>query len=53
MDFGCRHYGAHPLSTKVILLLEAGFSHRDIQDYSTAELLEAMFKWTDQGRPRE
>ena len=33
--------------------LEAGFSHRDIQDYSTAELLEAMFKWTDQGRPRE
>ena len=121
MDFGCRHYGAHPLSAKVILLLEerryryqaaisdlagsdiephggnyrtavrkvrnwlagqggfgdvmgaarilaeyedfqkwyyerqleAGFSHRDIQDYSTAELLEAMFKWTDQGRPRE
>ena len=121
MDFGCRHYGADPLSTKVILILEerryryqaalsdlagsdieahhgnyrtavrkvrnwlvgldgfgnavgaarilaeyedfqewyyerqleAGFSHEDIQDYSTAELLEAMFKWTDQGRPRK
>ena len=33
--------------------LEAGFSHKDIQDYSTAELLEAMFKWSDQGRPRK
>ena len=22
MDFGCRHYGEHPLSTKVILVLE-------------------------------
>ena len=121
MDFGCRHYGAHPLSTKVILILEerryryqaaisdlagsdieahrgnyrtavrkvrnwlaglggfgnvvgaayilaeyedfqkwyyerqleAGFSQRDIQDCSTAELLEAMSKWTGQGRPRE
>ncbi len=33
--------------------LEAGFSNEDIQDYSTAELLEAMFEWTDEGRPRE
>ena len=120
MDFGCRHYGDHPLSTKVILVLEeqrfryqaaisdlagtdieahsgdyetavrkvrnwltglgdfehvgaarilaeyedfqewhyerqlgAGFSEEDIQDYSTAELLQAMFNWIDQGRPRE
>ena len=33
--------------------IEAGFSEEDIQDYSTAELLHAMFEWTDQGRPRE
>ena len=32
--------------------LEAGFSQEDIQDYSTAELLEAMFDWNEQGRPR-
>lgn len=32
--------------------LEAGFSPEDIQDYSTAELLEAMFDWNEQGRPR-
>ena len=31
----------------------AGFSDADIQDYSTAELLEAMFEWTEQGKPRE
>ena len=120
MDFGCRHYGANPLSTKVILVLEerryryqaaisdlagcdieahrgnyrkavrkvrkwlagqdglgvvlgtagilaqyedfqkwyyerqlkAGFSQKDIQDYSTAELLGAMFEWTKEGGPR-
>ena len=113
MDLGCRHYGGHPLSTKVILVLEeqrfryqaaisdlagidieahggryqdavrkvrnwltelggferigsarivaqyedfrawhygrqrkAGFSHEDIQDYPTTELLEAMREWT-------
>ena len=33
--------------------LAAGFSDEDIQDYSTAELLEAMFEWTEQGRPRK
>ena len=120
MDFGCRHYGRGPLSTKVILVLEeqpyryqaaisdlagtdiavhggkyqlavrkirnwlsgmgkfeqvsatrilaeyedfhqwhyeqllaAGFSDEDIQDYPTAELLEAMFQWTREGKPRQ
>lgn len=120
VDFGCRHYGGAPLSSKVILILEeepyryqaaisdlagsdiethngdyetavrkvrnwltglggferigaariqaeyedflewnydrqlkAGFSEQDIQDYSTAELLQAMFDWNNQGRPRE
>ena len=33
--------------------LEAGFSEEDIQDYSTGEVLQAMFEWTDEGRPRE
>lgn len=33
--------------------LEAGFSEDDIKDYPTAELLKAMVKWTEQGRPRE
>ena len=33
--------------------LEAGFSEDDIQDYSTAELLNAMFEWTEQGSPRD
>ena len=33
--------------------LEAGFSEEDIQDYSTAEFLQAMYEWTDQGRPRQ
>lgn len=32
--------------------LAAGFSEEDIQDYSTAELLQAMFEWVGQGRPR-
>ena len=32
--------------------LEAGCSDEDIQDYPTKELLEAMFEWTQQGRPR-
>ncbi len=32
--------------------LKAGFSHDDIQDYSTAELMKAMVDWTKQGRPR-
>ena len=32
--------------------LEAGFSEEDIQDYSTAELLQAMHEWAGQGRPR-
>lgn len=31
---------------------EAGFSDEDIQDYSTAELLQAMFHWIDQEKPR-
>ena len=119
IDFGCRRYGGHPFSEKVILVLEeqpyryqaamsdlagmdveahggdsetavrkvrnwltglggfervgaarvlaeyedfqawyyerqrgAGFSDEDIQDYSTAELLEAMFDWNERGRPR-
>ena len=119
IDFGCRHYGGHPLSEKVILILEeqpyryqaaisdlagmdveahggeceaavrkvrnwltglggfepigaarvlaeyedfqewyyrrqrgAGFSDEDIKDYSTPELLKAMFDWNDRGRPR-
>ena len=30
----------------------AGFSTEDIQDYSTAELLSAMFEWDDLDRPR-
>ena len=33
--------------------LDAGFSEDDIQDYSTAELLQTMFEWTEEGRPRE
>ena len=33
--------------------LQAGFSEEDIQDYPTAELLRAMFEWTDRGRPRQ
>lgn len=33
-------------------LLAAEFSEKDIQDYSTAELLEEMYQWTDVGRPR-
>ena len=33
--------------------LEAGFSEDDIQDYSTAELLNEMFEWTKQGSPRD
>ena len=32
--------------------LDAGFSEVDIQDYSTTELLNAMFRWVDEGRPR-
>ena len=32
--------------------LQAGFSEDDIQDYSTAELLQAMFEWNARGRPR-
>ena len=32
--------------------LQAGFSQDDIQDYSTPELLNAMFQWIDEGRPR-
>lgn len=32
--------------------LAAGFSEEDFQDYSTAELLNAMIEWTDEGRPR-
>ena len=32
--------------------LQAGFSEDDIQDYSTAELMQAMVDWTNQGRPR-
>ena len=32
--------------------LRAGFSDDDIQDYSTADLLRAMFDWVDQGMPR-
>lgn len=31
----------------------AGFLEDDILDYSTAELLEAMFEWVRVGRPRE
>ena len=34
-------------------LLAAGFSDEDIQDYPTAELLEAMFQWTREGKPRQ
>lgn len=30
----------------------AGFSHDDIRDCSTAELMKAMVDWTKQGRPR-
>ena len=33
--------------------LDAGFSEDDIQDYSTAEFLQTMFEWTEEGRPRE
>jgi hypothetical protein len=33
--------------------LAEGFSEDDIQDYSTSELLAAMFEWVEQGRPRE
>ena len=33
--------------------LDAGFSDDDIQDYSTTDLLRAMFDWTDQGMPRD
>ena len=33
--------------------LEAGFSEDDIQDYPTAELMEAMFEWVETGKPRE
>ena len=33
--------------------LAAGFSDEDIQDYSTAELLNAMINWIEQGRPRK
>lgn len=32
---------------------EAGFSEEDILDFSTAELLRAMYEWRDAGRPRE
>ena len=32
--------------------LSAGFSDDDIQDYSTADLLKAMFDWVDQDMPR-
>ena len=32
--------------------LRAGFSDDDIQDYSTVELLKAMFEWNELGRPR-
>ena len=33
--------------------LKTGFSEEDIQDYPTAELLQAMYEWTDQGRSRQ
>lgn len=33
--------------------LAAGFSEDDIQDYSTTELMSAMFEWMEQGSPRE
>lgn len=33
--------------------LAAGSSEEDIQDYSTPELLDAMFDWVAEGRPRE
>ena len=33
-------------------LLAAGFSEDDIQDYSTAELMRAMFEWLEHGSPR-
>lgn len=32
--------------------LEAGFSERDIQDYSTPKLLKEMRHWTEKDRPR-
>ena len=32
--------------------LDAGFSEEDIQDYPTAELLQAMFDWSNEGRLR-
>lgn len=32
--------------------LEAGFSKEDILDYPTAELLTAMLKWVQTGKPR-
>ncbi len=32
---------------------EAGFNEADILDFSTAELLQAMFEWEEAGRPRE
>ena len=32
--------------------LAAGSSEEDIQDYSTADLMRAMFEWLDLGRPR-
>ena len=31
---------------------KAGFSERDIQDYSTPELLKEMRHWTEKDRPR-
>jgi hypothetical protein len=33
--------------------IDVGFSEEDILDYSTAELLAAMFEWLEAGRPRE
>ena len=33
--------------------LAAGFSDDDIQDYSTTELMSAMFEWLEQGSSRE
>ena len=32
--------------------LTAGYSDEDIQEYSTSELLQAMFEWRKHGRPR-
>ena len=47
-----RHAGEHFQEWYYERQLEAGFSEDDIQDYSTVELLKAMFAWNDQGRPR-